>query len=392
MRKNLTLLALLMASAAMTWAQDTWTVAGSAAALNGSADWAQTNAENDMTSTDGTTYTLTVTGCTLEQGITYQYKVVKDHAWDEAYPAQNKTFTVAETAVYTVVYTFNAETKDVSETTTKTGNAGEVTHTYSIAGSPQTVFGGSKAWDEASTDTDMQLGADGLYWWKASGVELPASSKIEFKIVVDHSWGTSFPTSNYVENIADAGTYDVTITFNATTKDVNCIVDKKGESDVESTFIIAGSLESLFGTTWDGTNEANKMEKGADGIWTKTYTDVTLTAGTIEWKVVQNGSAWIPEGEGNNLEVNVPKDGAYDLIFTYDEATETPASKLMQDGKEVIAQRKGDVNGDKTVDVADISAIISVMAGSDSYETADVNGDGTVDVADISSVISIMAE
>ena len=53
----------------------------------------------------------------------------------------------------------------------------------------------------------------------------------------------------------------------------------------------------------------------------------------------------------------------------------------------------GDVNGDGTVDVADISSIISVMAGDDSYgKAADVNGDGTVDVADISTVISIMAQ
>jgi hypothetical protein len=52
---------------------------------------------------------------------------------------------------------------------------------------------------------------------------------------------------------------------------------------------------------------------------------------------------------------------------------------------------EGDVNGDKTVDVADISAIISQMAGTASYDNADVNGDGTVDVADISAVITIMA-
>lgn len=52
---------------------------------------------------------------------------------------------------------------------------------------------------------------------------------------------------------------------------------------------------------------------------------------------------------------------------------------------------KGDVNGDGTVDVADISAIISQMAGTAAYEAADVNEDGSVDVADISFVITIMA-
>ena len=58
-----------------------------------------------------------------------------------------------------------------------------------------------------------------------------------------------------------------------------------------------------------------------------------------------------------------------------------------------VAGLLGDVNGDGTVDVADISSIISVMAGDDSYgKAADVNVDGTVDVADISTVISIMAQ
>ena len=54
----------------------------------------------------------------------------------------------------------------------------------------------------------------------------------------------------------------------------------------------------------------------------------------------------------------------------------------------------GDVNGDNTIDVADIATIISVMAGSASgslADIADVNGDGTVDVADIATIISIMA-
>ena len=52
----------------------------------------------------------------------------------------------------------------------------------------------------------------------------------------------------------------------------------------------------------------------------------------------------------------------------------------------------GDTNADGTVDVADISAVISHMAGTADYgEAADVNGDGSVDVADISNIITIMA-
>lgn len=59
----------------------------------------------------------------------------------------------------------------------------------------------------------------------------------------------------------------------------------------------------------------------------------------------------------------------------------------------VFTGLKGDVNNDGTVDVADISAIIDVMAGSglEFRSRADVNEDGTVDVADIAEVIDIMA-
>lgn len=53
--------------------------------------------------------------------------------------------------------------------------------------------------------------------------------------------------------------------------------------------------------------------------------------------------------------------------------------------------KEGDVNGDGSVDVADISAIINQMAGNKTYDNADVNDDGSVDVADISAVIIIMA-
>ena len=53
----------------------------------------------------------------------------------------------------------------------------------------------------------------------------------------------------------------------------------------------------------------------------------------------------------------------------------------------------GDVNGDGMVNLADISAIISVMAGYGPWEwnIADVNGDGDVNIADISRIITIMA-
>ena len=52
---------------------------------------------------------------------------------------------------------------------------------------------------------------------------------------------------------------------------------------------------------------------------------------------------------------------------------------------------KGDVNDDGAVDVADIGAVIDVMAKGTYESVADVNGDNAVDVADIGTIIDEMA-
>ncbi len=336
MKKLTTLLLLLIASTVVSLAQDTWTVAGTAAALNGTASWAPSNSENDMTSQDGTNYTLTVTGCQLEKGTTYEYKVVKNHAWTEAYPTQNKTFTVNETATYTVEYKFNVTSHDVSETVTKTGEAGVVTHIYSVAGKPKEVFGAE--WSETNTATEMALGEGGLYSWKAEGVTLAKDTQVAFKVVVDHDWGQAYPATDFIKTIEEDGVYDLTFTFNASTKEVNLIVDKKGGAVIETSYVVAGSLESLFGVTWDGSAEANKMAKNASGLWEKTYANVNLPAGTIEWKVVKNGSTWIPD-EGGNLMVIVPETDVYTLTFIYNEEKNTPEATLYdKNGNPVVVE------------------------------------------------------
>ena len=86
----------------------------------------------------------------------------------------------------------------------------------------------------------------------------------------------------------------------------------------------------------------------------------------------------LPEGvEGRSGEI---------IFSVYGKEVKVPVKQ----GK-VAEAIKGDVNLDGSVDVADISAILSQMAGTASYNMADVNKDGEVDVADISTVLSIMA-
>lgn len=86
------------------------------------------------------------------------------------------------------------------------------------------------------------------------------------------------------------------------------------------------------------------------------------------------------------------------IVYVGDQNIGTPWEPYVIDISDVVASMRidGDCNGDGTVDVADISTIISVMADSEGTNpliarASDVNGDGRVDVADIASVITIMS-
>ena len=95
----------------------TYTVAGSKAVLG--SDWNQSDTNNDMTLSSGTTYTLTKHDVSLTKGINYECKVVKDHSWGNAWPSTNYVFSVNTDGHYDVTFTFDSSNKTVSVTTTR---------------------------------------------------------------------------------------------------------------------------------------------------------------------------------------------------------------------------------------------------------------------------------
>lgn len=99
-------------------AEKTYTVAGSSTALFGTA-WDVTNEANDMVANPAVEneYVFTKENVGLEAG-NILYKVVENHAWDVAYPAQNATIAIATAGTYNVSITFNSETKAVAATAT----------------------------------------------------------------------------------------------------------------------------------------------------------------------------------------------------------------------------------------------------------------------------------
>ena len=64
-----------------------------------------------------------------------------------------------------------------------------------------------------------------------------------------------------------------------------------------------------------------------------------------------------------------------------------PATALAQ------SSMTGDVNGDGTVNITDLNAVINmIIDGSDTTPMADVNGDGSVNIADVNAIISIIID
>lgn len=314
--------------------QATWTVAGNFLANQ----WNPEDATNDMTLGEDGSYTLVVKDVTLEKGANYEFKVVKDHAWDEAYPSENYVFNVDETAIYTVTITFNAETQAINVTTEKTGDVTVIPEaTWTVAGN----FLGS-SWNPEDASNDMTLEGD-LYTLVKTDVTLEKGTSYEFKVVKDHAWTVAYPSNNYTFTVDETGIYTVTVTFNAETQEINVTTVKTGEAGpVEHTYSVMGTLNG----NWDNDSD---MTKGDDGIYTITFEDVA--AGNYEFKVRVDHD-WSVSYPGSNYQLTVDQDGSK-VVITFNEETkevnaivtapaeETPATIWEGDGSAGVVNWNG---------------------------------------------------
>jgi hypothetical protein len=64
----------------------------------------------------------------------------------------------------------------------------------------------------------------------------------------------------------------------------------------------------------------------------------------------------------------------------------TPPTVVVQYGP------TGDVNGDGTVNISDVTLLVNIILGNatDPYGNADVNGDGTVNISDVTLLVNII--
>ena len=195
---------------------------------------------------------------------------------------------------------------------------------YTVAGSPDTVFGTD--WDPTNSDNDMVKQADGTYrkTYQLDGTE----PYIKLKVVDNHSWSNSWGGSgshvdgegNYFIDTGEITKGTLVITFNPSSGTVNAYI----ESDA---FTVAGNDQDLFVTQWNAQETANDMVKQMDDTFLKDYTITDgLVGRTIKFKVAQDhdwtnswGGGSNPDGEGN-YQYTIPHAGI--LHISFDPATQ----------------------------------------------------------------------
>lgn len=220
--------------------EKTWTVAGFGTILG--IEWDPKATENDMIKQDdNVTYILTKTDLTLAIG-TYKYKICANHGWAENYGDEkdsegNASVFITKDGIYDLTFTFNSKTHEVSCDATRKADA-IIEKIWSVAGS-EGLF--ETAWDEQSTANEMTKQENNIYILEKKGINLNAQT-YEYKVCSNHDWTESYGADpsgrgNAILTITEAGTYDVTFTFNSVTKEVSATAvrtDTDGISQIAS--------------------------------------------------------------------------------------------------------------------------------------------------------------
>ena len=157
----------------------------------------------------------------------------------------------------------------------------------------------------------------------------------------------------------------------------------------------AEPVQTTLATVADGANVCDLVTLTAKLVREVTYKEDGVTVSTTAYYLEDGNVKVKVANNGKNLG-KLADEGVETITVTGIVNTNSDAYqvKLVKDAVNANAAVNADVNGDGVVDVADISTILTVMAGDTSKvsaEQADVNGDGNVDVADISTVLSVMA-
>ncbi len=156
------------------------------------------------------------------------------------------------------------------------------------------------------------------------------------------SWDTGVKELGAIE-VPAAGSYKVKLT-NATQWSEAVLNSITFAAPAPAhTYTVAGGNTDLFGTSWDPTNEANDMVLQEDNTYKWEMTEVTLAAGTIEFKVCED-HAWTNCWPAQNYQLAITEAGIYTIQIYYNPNDNNYVG--------AVATKTGDAQVDPVVSIA----------------------------------------
>lgn len=288
---------------------DTYVVAGPSSIFG--SNWDGTASANTMTEGNDGTYTLTLYNVNLTASTSYEYKVVKNGSqWIPS--GNNLTYNVPLNGSYNITFTFNPVTNTCDVTCLlQTATGGE---TYTVAGSNTTILGSE--WGQNNTNNDMTL-VNGVYQLTFNDVVLSDNNpSCEFRVVVNHSWVTAYPSGNAnVSGFNGSGTYDIVFTYDPSNNSVTGVATK------QVIYYVVGD-EDLIGHDWAIGSDVVMTNNS----WSKT--GIHLNMGTYNLKVLDSDGNWYGDENGDNVIVTANENGTYTLTVTRDPNTGVVTASL----------------------------------------------------------------
>ena len=285
-----------------------YTVAGTPVSVFGT-EWDENNTDNDMTLLENGMYQLDKFNCELGAGSELQFKVVGNHDWGNAWPAENRTITLEESGVYNLRFTFDPNTTFcgvqaslVQEINTNTGNLfilGEVNDNgwapnvgLQMETEDQNIFKATFTTKGANIDENDGIGysyfsfttllAENDDWSAIQAYRLGAASEdymiSEDQMGIELQLGAN--TNSY--KIA-AGTYEATVNLEAKT----LVITKVPEQEVTDKPVITYEVtENEVIVTVTGNGEVHVYVDGEE-----VENPVVIPRGTEDFVVVVTATA-----------------------------------------------------------------------------------------------------
>ena len=193
--------------------------------------------------------------------------------------------------------------------------------TYTAVGSSGQLF--VNTWDPGYTANDLKLKSGTLYEL-VKEVTLSAGD-IQWKIAKDHSWDTSYPSTNQILPINKSGKYKVTFTYNSSGNAVSAKAELLEEVVVLPKIEVKGA--------WDSWNTV-ELKKSADNKNASVAVNVSKK-GTFEFGINVDGAFTANKkqftrsdnsttnltGNSGNMKLVTDVAGSYIFTWTYDTKT-----------------------------------------------------------------------